>query len=911
MRMSPGKTDFDFFSRRKAGKLCRGLWTDPRIGFPCADHMSLIIESAPSGIAGGGVFHLLFAQLLVLFIGGQHGLDGGVAQAIRLQSGDPGNGGTAGGTHGVFEGAGVLPGLQHHGGGAYQHLGGVLHGLLPGQAHHDPAVGQGLKEGVDVGGTASGHRGKGVHVGLVHEVYPPGAGENVLYRLDVVGLGGGGGAQSGHALPNGYTGVGHQPQQGEIPGLGREEGAKSVQSYPSRHRDEHFGGAALQTGAQLRQHPRQQVRLDAEKEVIGLFKGLGIVVDGVAAQFLGQGLGFGIGAVGQIDLVRSRAGTGGPGQGGAHVSAADKSDTRHINPSLGLPQRAVDGAENGPQGGPADVVALAYAEHILTVGGLQVDVTHGLGVRAGGDGVLFVVHKLIAVNGGLRQVVQGVEEGVDGAVALAPDLHGVALVAHFAHKLHLAGVPVAGVLLEAVALQLIGLGHGQIFLVEELEDLLGLELLTHPVGLLLHHGAELGVHGTGQIIAEVLLHDKGGAALAGLGIDADDGLVLPSHVGGVDGQIGHLPHVGAAVLHVVEALVDGVLVAAGEGGEHQLAHVGLALPDLHLGAPLVHVPDFVDVVEVQLGVNALGPHVHSQGDHVHVAGALAVAEESGLHAVSARQQTQLGGGHAGATVVVGVEGDDGPLPAGQVADEVLQHVGKLVGHAVFHGGWQVQNDGVLRGGVEVVQHGGADFHGVVHLGAHKGLGGVFKAQVGSTLNDGLSHFIDEVGGVGGNLGDAVAVHAEHHLALQGRGGVIEVENHVLGPTDGLKGAADEVFPGLHQHLNGDVVGDVAALNELPTDLVLGLGGGGEANLNFFDADVQQGVEVFQLLLEVHGVNEGLVSVPQVHRAPDRRLGQHFVRPGAVGDGLGLEGDILLKAWFQIHGEVPPLFRCGG
>lgn len=61
MHMSPGKTDFDFFSRRKAGKLCRGLWTDPRIGFPCADHMSLIIESAPSGIAGGGVFHLLFA----------------------------------------------------------------------------------------------------------------------------------------------------------------------------------------------------------------------------------------------------------------------------------------------------------------------------------------------------------------------------------------------------------------------------------------------------------------------------------------------------------------------------------------------------------------------------------------------------------------------------------------------------------------------------------------------------------------------------------------------------------------------------------------------------------------------------------------------------------------------------------
>ena len=38
-------------------------------------------------------------------------------------------------------------------------------------------------------------------MGLIDEVYPPGVGENVLHRLDVVGLSGGGGAQGGHALP--------------------------------------------------------------------------------------------------------------------------------------------------------------------------------------------------------------------------------------------------------------------------------------------------------------------------------------------------------------------------------------------------------------------------------------------------------------------------------------------------------------------------------------------------------------------------------------------------------------------------------------------------------------------------------------------------------------------------------------
>ena len=47
--------------------------------------------------------------------------------------------------------------------------------------------------------------------------------------------------------------------------------------------------------------------------------------------------------------------------------------------------------------------------------------------------MLLVVHELIALDVPLGQVVEGVEEGVDGAVPLAVGLHGAALVAHLPH----------------------------------------------------------------------------------------------------------------------------------------------------------------------------------------------------------------------------------------------------------------------------------------------------------------------------------------------------------------------------------------------------------------------------------------------------------------------------------------------
>ena len=220
----------------------------------------------------------------------------------------------------------------------------------------------------------------------------------------------------------------------------------------------------------------------------------------------------------------------------------------------------------------------------------------------------------------------------------------------------------------------------------------------------------------------------------------------------------------------------------------------------------------------------------------------------------------------------------------------LDRVGVHVGGDHLHGGRQVEDDRVLRGGVHDLDHGIADFLGVGDLGAGVGLGGVLPAPVGVrvVLGDGL----DQLGGVGGQLLDGLLVLAEHHLALQLGGGVVEVHDDVLGALAGLERAADQVLAGLHQHLDGDIIRDHVLFDDLANEVEVGLRGGGEADLDFLVAHVDQQLEHAALALGAHGVDQGLVAVAQVHGAPLRGAVDDLIRPGAVrqGDFFDLFGE---------------------
>ena len=345
-----------------------------------------------------------------------------------------------------------------------------------------------------------------------------------------------------------------------------------------------------------------------------------------------------------------------------------------------------------------------------------------------------------------------------------------------------------------------------------------------------------------------------------------------------------LPCSFADGLHGVEALLDGVLVGAGEGRVDQVAHVRVARVDLHLVAVLPRTTDLVDVGEVDLRVDALREQVHAQGDQVDVAGALALPEQTALDAVGAGHQRQLGRRDGRTAVVVRVDGDDDVLAAGQVAAHPLEAVRVRRRRRTLHRGGQVEDDLAARTGLVDVHHRLADLQREVQLGVGEDLRAVLVPELGLRAQQLLRVLHHQPRAVHGDLLDVVLGAAEHDPAEDGRGGVVQVHGRPLGALQRLHGPLDQVLTGLGQYGDGDVVRDGAGLfDDRPYEVEVRLAGGREADLDLLVAHLDQLVEHPALALGRHRVDQGLVAVAQVGGEPAGGDGDPVVRPRAVGD----------------------------
>src|SRR5262244_4306406 len=306
----------------------------------------------------------------------------------------------------------------------------------------------------------------------------------------------------------------------------------------------------------------------------------------------------------------------------------------------------------------------------LVAGGLHV--RDGGGVGALADGVLRVVDYVEIYS---EPGAEGVHESGDGAVALAG--HRAGLPVH--HELRGdAGAIGAALRHLFVAAELVGRLVRQVHRLEGKPHVGGTDLGAAVLRDVLDGLRELDLEPAGQVEAVLGLHDEGDAALARLAIDADDRLVGPAHVLGIDGEIRHFPDL-VVLGQGLHALLDGVLVRPREGGVHEVAHVWMPRVHGKAVAVLGDPTQPVDVGDVELRIDALGEEVHGQADDVHVPRALAVAEQRALDAVGAREHPQLRRGHRAAAVVVGVKRQHEAVAAGDLAQKPLDGVGIQVG----------------------------------------------------------------------------------------------------------------------------------------------------------------------------------------------------------------------------------------
>ena len=172
-------------------------------------------------------------------------------------------------------------------------------------------------------------------------------------------------------------------------------------------------------------------------------------------------------------------------------------------------------------------------------------------------------------------------------------------------------------------------------------------------------------------------------------------------------------------------------------------------------------------------------------------------------------------------------------------------------------------------GLDDVHHRLADLDGVVGLGAGEALGAVLVADVGAGQR--LLQLPAQPGRVDGDLGDAGLVEAEHDPALQHRGRVVEVDDRPVRALQALVGALDQLGAALRQHLDDHVVGDQVLLDQLADEVEVGLAGRREPDLDLLEAHRRRACEHAQLAGRVHRVDQRLVAVAQVDRAPPRRL----------------------------------------
>ena len=89
--------------------------------------------------------------------------------------------------------------------------------------------------------------------------------------------------------------------------------------------------------------------------------------------------------------------------------------------------------------------------------------------------------------------------------------------------------------------------------------------------------------------------------------------------------------------------------------------------------------------------------------------------------------------------------------------------------------------------------------------------------------------------------------------------------------DCFKGLLDNMLSRLRKYLYRHIIRYHVLFDQRAHKLVLRLGRSRKSHLDLLKSDIHQQLEKFQFFFQAHWLYQGLVAIPQVYAAPDRRL----------------------------------------
>ena len=287
----------------------------------------------------------------------------------------------------------------------------------------------------------------------------------------------------------------------------------------------------------------------------------------------------------------------------------------------------------------------------------------------------------------------------------------------------------------------------------------------------------------------------------------------------------------------------------------------------------------VHIRQIEFRIYALAVQIHRHDHDIHIAGAFSIAEQSAFDPLGAGHDAEFSGGHGAAAVIVRMQADDDGIAAGDMAAEPFDLIRVNIGRRHFNRGRKIDDCGTFGSRLPHIDDPVAHLHGEIDFGAGKALGRVLECPLGLGRAFGAApHF---PGAGHGDIDDARLVGLENLFALHDGGRVVDVHDRLFRALEGLESSADQLRPGLCEHLDGHIIRYRPLFNKTTHKIEIRLGSRGESDFDLLESDFHQQIKHLSLLTDRHRFDEGLIAIAQVDATPLRRFGQNLIGPISV------------------------------